>query len=1001
MKNRNTFLENVYNRGIFGVNVLEPRFGDLPLDEGGNSTFSKELDGRWKFKWLENTESIDFGFSDPSYDVSDWDSIEVPSNWEIKGYGVPIYTNVKYPYAFKTKKIPEIDDELNPCGLYKRKFTISGEDKNRRCIIRFEGVQSSLSLWINGEFTGYSQDSMTHSEFDISKFIIAGENDISVLVTKYCTGSWLEDQDMWRLAGIHRSVGLILEHPSGIFDAFIHTDLADAYKTGVINAEINLNGGIAGSLELNIFEGTTDGDKIFAHDYEIDGKRFETEVRLPGIRFWSAETPDLYTAEITLRDNSNSFIDRRRIEFGFTKIEIRDGIFLLNGRPVKLNGVNRHEFHPLHGFAVPAELTEKDIKICKQNNINAIRTSHYPNSLHFYDLCSRYGIYVIDECNLETHGVRKKIPASNPDWTEECVFRMNNMVRRDRNKACIVMYSLGNEAGHGSNFTAMKEAALEADNSRKIHYEGDHFLDTSDVFSMMYAEVGKMKKILDGKRVRIAGGDTRLRGFAVKPEKHKDMPFMQCEFAHCMANSLGNFKEYMDLFHTYEKCMGVFIWDFADQSILQKTADGKDFWTYGGDFEDKPNDANFCGNGILAADRSAHPALQEVKWGYSPVSATHLKGNIIEIENRRRFTDLGDIHLIWNVTRDGITHDGGIIEYLEINPGERKQVAFDFEPVPKGGEVCLNALFEYKWNHDWSEGKGRRISSFQFILERPKKERIKASDKFDSAIEMRERGIRLFGITENMHINLFRAPIDNEGLLLENALGQNRFVDMIYGRGFNKATKESKLRKFFTRNTTIHARWKIRYFPGGIRTAVSPLGNRSYLVEMQGRPIRNLIRYGMEFDISGRFRNIRYYGRGPHENYCDRKASAHLGIYNNSIEHFGHNYLKPQENGNRTDVRFIEFLDDKGYGIGIKAVSDKMEVTAWPYTTEDLVVAEHIHELPERDNITVNVSQAQRGVGGSVPAMLRILKKYKLKALKKYKFRFIIYEIKGELNEDN
>ncbi len=995
MNSMNEYLENIYNIEVFSRNLLFPRFGDLPMGEDGSLSYKLALDGMWHFYWLESTDQLDFAFTDPNFDVSDWDMLEVPSNWEIKGYGKPIYTNVRYPYAFNVRKIPKIHSEQNPCGIYKRKFQVPDSYQGRRSIIRFEGVQSSLSLWINGNFAGYSQDSMTHAEFDITDFLADGINDMTVLVTKYCSGSWLEDQDMWRLAGIHRSVSLISENNSGISDVFIKTDLSGGYKTGVLLIKMDFLKEITGTVEINVYENNEEENIIFAHNYEVDGTGLETESRIPDINYWTSETPALYTADIILRDSDNEFLDRRKVEFGFTRIEINEGVFLINGKPVKLNGVNRHEFHPSYGFAVPAELTEKDIILCKQNNINAIRTSHYPNSLHFYDLCSKHGIYVIDECNVETHGVRKKIPRSKAEYEEECIFRMKNMVYRARNKACVIMYSLGNEAGYGENFKKMKAAAIEADDSRKIHYEGDHKLDTSDVFSMMYAGVRKMKRILKNKRVRICIGETKVSGFVVKSKIHAEKPFMQCEFAHCMANSLGNFREYMELFHGYDKCMGVFIWDFADQSILKKTADGKDFWTYGGDFGDEPNDLNFCGNGIFAADRSSHPALYEVRWGYAPVTATYIKGSTVEIENRRRFTDLSDVHLIWNVTVDGITHDGGIVEYLEVEPMEKRQLSLGYEKLPSEGEICLNMIFEYKWNQPWHGDAGRFINSEQFIIRNHKPQKYKISGKFDSAIEVKENGIKIQGLTERLRLNLYRAPIDNEGLLIENVFKGKWLVNLLYGRKFKKATAGVELKKFFTNDTAIHARWKAGFFPGGIRTIAAPLGDRRYLVEIKGRPVRNLIRYGMEFEIPAKFSNIRWYGRGPHENYSDRKASAHLGIYKCDIKDFGHNYLKPQENGNRTDVRFMEFTDDRGRGVGLKAAGKQLEITAWTYSTEDLENATHIHELPQRNMITVNASLAQRGVGGSTPAMLRLLKKYKLKALKKYKFRFEIYEIKG------
>lgn len=999
MIKEDNYLNNIYSQDIYQVNVQKPRFSELPMGETAESTekYCMDLSGIWKFKWLESTDILDFSFAGTEFDTTGWDNLEVPSNWEIKGHGTPVYTNIVYPFAFKTKKIPAMDSSLNPCGLYKRKITIDEEMISRKAIIRFEGAQSCISLWVNGEFCGYSQDSMTHAEFDISGMIESGDNDLAVMVAKYCSGSWLEDQDMWRMAGIHRNVKLLFEHTEGIRDVFLKTTLDEAYSTGEVKAEISLyESEETRNLEFGITEHPNDtAEKIFAHNYAIENNNASFEIKLPDVRKWSAETPSLYKAVVIVNDNDNKFIDRREVVFGFKRVEIREGIFLINGRPVKFRGVNRHEFHPEYGFAVPAGITERDIKLCLANNINAIRTSHYPNTIEFYDLCSKYGIYVVDECNLETHGVRAKIPRSRREWENECVFRMENMVMRDRNKACVVMYSLGNEAGSGDCFRSMKAAALKADDSKKIHYEGDHKLDTSDVFSMMYATVKTTEKILKGKTVRIAPGDVKLLGHRVRKKAHGGMPFMQCEYAHCMANSLGNFKEYIDLAEEHEKYTGGFIWDFADQSILKKTADGRAFWTYGGDFGDEPNDKNFCGNGIFAANRSPHPALFEVKAGYSPIKVTSKHQGVLVINNNRSFTGTDDLHLVWHVTSNGKTVDGGIVEYMDVEPLGSAELTLGIEKIHEEGEICLNVSILHKRRPLWADSANPEMYSRQFVYRSFKPSKNKKEAKFDSRVEIKENEIRIRGITENMHMNFFRAPIDNEGLNVESIFGRQWLVDLLYGRGFRKSTSDTKLKKYSVKGNNVNASWKSKYFINGIKTRILSYEGREYKVLMRGRPIRNLIRYGMEFEIPGTYSNIEYYGRGPHENYCDRKMSAHLGLYKCQIDEFGHDYLKPQENGNRTDVRFIEFTDKKGNGIGVRNACGRLEVTAWPYSTEDLESASHIHELPNRDRITVNASLVQRGVGGSVPAMLMLLKKYKLKAFRKYKFEFYIYKIKG------
>lgn len=992
------YLDNVYSQEIYQIETSRSRFADLPLDESGKSsdTYCMNLNGIWKFKWFDTTDKLSLEFIEPEFNTSEWDNIEVPSNWEIKGFGTPIYTNIKYPYAFKTKKIPNLDSSKNPCGIYKRKISLNASMLSRKTKIRFDGVQSSISLWVNGDFCGYSQDSMTHSEFDVSRFLSEGENEITVLVTKYCSGSWLEDQDMWRMSGIHRNVKLISEEPRGIFDVFINASLSDDYFDGTINAELELYSSSEDrNVEIGIVEYPNDtAEKIYAHNYIVDDDKISAEIVLPDVKKWSAETPLQYKAIIIVRDAQNEFIDRREVVFGFKKTEIKDGIFLLNGKPIKFRGVNRHEFHPNYGFAVPVELTEKDIKLCLQNNINSIRTSHYPNSIEFYDLCSKYGIYVIDECNLETHEVRSKIPRSKTEWEAECIFRMENMVLRDRNKSCVIMYSLGNEAGSGDCFKSMKKAALRLDDSKKIHYEGDHKLDTSDVFSTMYADIKTTDRILKNKTVRIAPFDVKLFGHRVSKKAHINMPFMQCEYAHCIANSLGNFKEYIELFEKYDRCLGGFIWDFADQSILKKTADGKDFWAYGGDFDDQPNDVNFCGNGIFAADRSSHPALYEVKSGYSPIKITSPRQGILNIKNNRSFIGTDDIHLIWNVASDGISVDGGMVEYLNIEPLGSKELSLGIEKIHESGEICLNVSVYYKRIPIWSDGNTEMYNE-QFIYRKFKPQKIKSKSKFDSRVETLQNGISFRGMIDRMHMNFYRAPIDNEGLMIETQFNKKWLLNLMYGRGFKKGTNEVRMKKYSVKGNNIIASWAMKYFPFGVKTYIKPYEGRIYKVIMKGRPIRNMIRFGMEFEVPGELVNVKYYGRGPHENYCDRKMSALLGLFESHITEFGHNYLKPQENGNRTDIRFIEFTDSKGNGIGIRNACGQLEVTAWPYTTEDLENALHIHEIPVRDKITINASLAQRGVGGSIPAIHKLLKKYKLKAFRKYKFEFYIYEILG------
>ncbi len=987
-KSNRDYINNIHNQEIFRINTLEPAFSAPHLDERGGEGFTEDLNGIWKFQWLKSTDEINFDFIKPEFDDSGWDDIKVPSNWEMHGYGIPVYTNYKYPEAFKTGRIPTIDSSLNPCGLYRRKFTV--EQASGLSILEFDGAQSSLTLWINSEFIGYSQDSMTPARFDTTKFIKEGENQLAVLVSKYCTGSWLEDQDMWRMGGIHRSVKLIHENSQGFEDIFIETDFEAKTGTGEIHASVEIRpGGEGRRLEFEILEsdkGT--GQAVYVHGYEVRDNSMKTVVKLPKAHGWNAEDPFLYKARFTLRDADGGFIDKREIKFGLTGTVIQNGVFLLNGRPLKLFGVNRHEFHPAYGFAVPDSVIEDDIKLCKRNNINAIRTSHYPNSARFYELCSKYGIYVIDECNLESHGARRRIPRNKKEWKDECVFRMENMVKRDRNHACVLMYSLGNEAGNGMVFKKMKEAAVGADPSRFIHYEGDHRLDTSDVFSVMYTGVNKTKRILEGKTVRIAPGDVKAFGHVVKSKEHMEKPFMLCEFAHAMGNSLGNFKEYIDLFNKYDRCLGGFIWDFADMAIGTEDEKGTPYLAYGGDFGDEPNDGSFCGDGIFSARREAHPAVFEVREAYSPIDVKPTGEKRVSVINRRRFEGTDDLMLQWHIKTDGLVIEEGVVGDLKIEPMQSGEFTLDFGEYPKNKEILLDVHIKYRDKPFWEDSENPHVCSRQFVVSSHEESIKKVQPSNISANQ-------LFDSVNDMRLNFYRAPIQNEGLLLYNTLGGRRLVDFIYGRGYHRITEKSafalpeepgQIKKRILRSI---------YFPLGVSVTAISL-SQGILVEMKGMPVRNLIGFGCGFKIPRKLANIRYYGRGPHENYCDRKAYARLGLYESDIDEFGHGYMKPQENGNRTDVRFIEFTDGTGNGIGIKNMCGKLEVTARTCSVEDLTEAAHPHELPERDHINVNASLGQRGVGGSFPGMLRLLPGYKLKAFKNHEFSFLIYKVEAE-----
>jgi beta-galactosidase len=695
------------NPSVIARNKEAARFGALPYSDGDESLDNREsfwkqsLNGIWKFHWVRKPADGPDGFHESAFDDSTWDDIEVPSNWEIEGYGIPIYSDMAYPHSVSTTNVPQISHEYNPVGSYRRSFDIPEQWRDRKVSILFSGVKSAFNLWINGQKVGYSQGSFTPAEFNITDFLVEGSNNVSVQVFRWSDGSYLEDQDMWRLSGIFREVFLTAAPSLEISDFFTHCDLDDEYQNArfAIETEIRNHRSEAVErvrVEVELREPDTGKSLVVATSASFTSEgggweRVDVSSDVPQPRKWTAETPDLYQVVIRLYE-ANRVTDVRTSQFGFRKIEIKNEQFYINGKSILINGVNRHDFHPEHGQAVPLDIIENDLKLMKANNINAVRTSHYPNPKQFYELCDQYGVYVMDECNVETHGLRTRIPGSNPMWTRAVVDRMERMVRLHRNHACIVFWSLGNEAGYGDNFKRMKEAALRIDHTRPIHYEGDHVLDTSDVFSMMYATVGNVNKIGQKKAARVGlGEEPFMIGRKLAASQYTGKPFIQCEYAHNGGNSLGNFREYIEAFERYDNCIGGFVWVFADQSILRRGKNGEKIWTYGGDFGDEPNSGNFCGNGILAADRTPKPALYEVKHGYQSIKTApkDLPQGIIEVSNDYRFRTLDWVNLEWELFEDGAVRQKGTVEDLCL------ETRRGLSPSPcrtrsRNSPVCMN-----------------------------------------------------------------------------------------------------------------------------------------------------------------------------------------------------------------------------------------------------------------------------------------------------------------------
>ena len=720
------------NPEIFKINKEDGHAIMMPFDSEKDALSAKEsnykqsLNGKWKFYWQRGLKNQPENFQLTSFDDSHWDEINVPSVWQTQGYSVPYYYASTFPKAFSRSKgkIPSIDHDMQEIGFYRKSFTLNENFNGREIFLHFGAAKSALEVYVNGEFVGYSQGSMTPHEFNVTKVLKPGENVITAKLYRYSDGSYLEDQDMWWLCGIYREVYLFAEPKLCLRDFYFKTDFDDSYTDSnvTLNMYINNYNNIRGRMTASakLIDSNNEEILLGTKETELSGGNeavtFTETVKAP--EKWSAETPNLYTLVMTI-ELDGKIICVKTYKVGFKKVEIKGEKIYYNGMPLMIKGVNRHDFDCDNGWAVPREIYTQDLDIMKQNNINSIRTSHYPDDPYFYDMCNKYGFYVMDECEVETHGVRRKgVPGSNPVWTGAVVDRMQRMVLRDRNNPCVFMWSLGNEAGDGSNFMEMKKAALALDNSRQFHYEGDFDLTKSDVISRMYPTKDIMEKLGNKQPITISLYDNIANQLAadskpIKAEMYEGKPVVLCEYAHSMENSLGNFQEYIDDFEKYDNMCGGFIWDFVDQALHVKDENGNDNYLYGTDFQgqephkliDIPNttamtgsNVYFCANGIIGADRKPHPQIVEVKHGYQNIGITAVDASNGEFKfkNKFLFTNLSDFNCKWVIKAEGEEVLSGELGKIECAPLEECNIKIDFDSskLPKDKEVILTVSFE-------------------------------------------------------------------------------------------------------------------------------------------------------------------------------------------------------------------------------------------------------------------------------------------------------------------
>lgn len=994
--------------GITGVNRLASRASFTPFEsldkakKGEKSESGRYFDlcGQWKFRLFDNYKERLLTFADTDFDSSEWDDIPVPSSWQMLGYDYPIYANVQYPWErIQEPEPPEAPTEYNPVGCYIKKFTLPKGFKKERIILVFEGVESAFYLYVNGVRCGYGEGTFRRSEFDITEYLTEGENNISVEVYRWSTASWLEDQDFFRLSGIYREVYLYTTGEQYVKD-FTLKALPDTknYKTGDIVLDVILGSDIYTEAEMTVF----DGDNIVVATDTVTAEKggsVSLSAAVPFVEMWSAEKPYLYNVVLLLRDKAGNELEYVSCKTGFRHIEIKDSVLYFNGKRLILKGTNRHEFSCDTGRVISKEQMIEDILIMKKHNINAVRTSHYPNQPLWYQLCDEYGLYVIDENNLESHGTRfmgEKTPLM-PDgmemWTPSCMDRIESLYQRDKNHPSVIIWSLGNECSGGENFLKMHDYLNRVDPSRPVHYESiwdkahfDFDKNVTDIYSQMYPKPWDLERDIND---------------------HPEKPWMLCEFSHAMGNSVGGNYRYMELMDKYPCFFGVFVWDFVDQGVRKTLEDGTSFIAYGGESGEFTHDGTFCANGLVFADRELTPAIKEIKRFYQNVRFKNVEAEkgIIDIQNDFLFTNLNEYNLHWQVISENRVMDSGDL-ITDIAPGETKRVHLDLDNVPVG-EWYLNLFYELKENTLWAK-TGHKVAKHQFVINEFKNKKTELSGKEmtvktnygsvivsggDLTVSFSRRNGALYSINKggkeiikgDFKLNFWRALTDNDrGNCQEVRCGTWRKAGQYAWMGIKSVENEGKA-------VTVSVDFSVPTTP-----------------ETKGRLIYKITSKGIHVDYSislpellpevpelsmvlplerSAYTDLEYLGRGPHENYIDRNTGADIGLYKVKIADLYVNYQKPQEHGERTGVRKASL---KGDGKIIFEADKEMELNVSPYTAYMLEEAAHKHNLPEGDTLYVRLVLRQMGVGGYDSWGAHPLEEHKIFSSSDYSYGFSI-----------
>lgn len=1030
---------------VFNVNKEEGHVLALPyLTQADalakkSTPFKRSLNGPWQF--YHQFGSLTFPQEAPETHLTSeqWQTVQVPSLWQLQGYSQPLYLASSYPQAIgiESQNLPAVDEKLNEVGIYQKTFTLPESWQNREIFIHFGGVKSAFFLYLNGQEIGYSQGSMTPAEFNLTSYLEEGENLLSVVVYRYSDGTYFEDQDMWFLSGIYREVYLYAEAPVYIRDFFMKSQLHSDFQSATTQLMIELsNQRIQDETVTLSAHLLGDGQNRFLGEERIDTLgnshhilTFEPE--LDELKAWSAETPHLYQLVLSLT-RPNGQTEYKTIDYGFKSVTIDGNVFYVNGKKIKLKGVNRHDFYGETGWAVPKEIYLKDIQLLKQHNINAVRTSHYPADPYFYELCNRYGIYVLNEADIETHGIKTFFPGDDLSLLPPLLDRIDRMVQRDRNHPCVTIWSLGNESGKGAVFPALRKRVKELDGLHPVHYEGDRSPEASDFHSNMYLSSEGIERLANNQDVTpdalglsqffesfpFEGEllDAFTEDLGVFADDIQNRPILLCEYAHSMENSLGNLTEYWEVIHAHDNLTGAFIWDFADQSIIQQTAMGSTF-LYGGDFDEAQSNYYFCANGIVQSDRTPHPALFEVKKIYQNVAFRQdpQTKQLIQIKNLFHFTDLSQYQLLWSVEDNGVLISSGAIDDFSLAPQE--EVVVDFSPYladlpASSDERFLQILFKTKKDTLWAKA-GFIIAGEQYQLAAPtalrsaiprEPETLNLTENHHQHLIVHNSNVRaafdsqkgmlvsleLEGmpvITGPLVPNYYRAMIDNDREFAN--FDPENLLSLLGGFKWRTVPSELLLERFSlledkkAMKATSH--FKHPLFQGLIKVVYTIYENGKVELEHTATPLEIPYRIGLMGTFSSEFSRISWFGRGPHENYRDRQSSAFVASYTANISELKHEYMRPQENGNRGDVRSLSLLTADGRSINISDLTgQQLEFSAHYYTQEALDAATHRHTLVETEELTLTLDAFQVGVGGDIPGFKLLKPKYAIQPNQTY-----------------